>query len=281
MKNLFTNKVKVILVVAVIAALVTVGSMLILSGRASPMNNYITAAMNPLKNGVSLLVERAERYYDYMFSYEALQAENDYLREEMADMNQDIREAQSYTQENERLRELLGLAQEYTTFEYEIADVVSWSGDGYGRTLSVSKGSASGVEAGMCAITESGQVVGLVTEAGTNWSTITTILDTSSEIGSYIFGSGYTCIAQGDLELMRDGQLQASYIVSNATIRNGDQVLTSGDGDIYPADLTIGTVVDVGNDDINVAKYATVEPTVDISSLDQIFIIKSFSTNES
>ena len=132
----------------------------------------------------------------------------------------------------------------------------------------------------MCAITADGQVIGLITETGTNWSTVTTILDTTSEIGAYIFGSGYSCIAQGSFELMREGTLLASYISSSATIRNGDQLLTSGDGDIYPSGLVIGTVTDVGDDEINVAKYAVITPTVDINSVEQVFIIKSFDIND-
>ena len=79
---------------------------------------------------------------------------------------------------------------------------------------------------------------------------------------------------------MRQGTLRASYISSSATIRNGDQLLTSGDGDIYPAGLVIGNVTDVGDDEVNVAKYAVITPTVDISSVEQVFIIKSFDVND-
>jgi rod shape-determining protein MreC len=244
------------------------------------MNNALSMAMTPAKNAATILVRQAERLYNYIFSYDLLEAENDQLRLEMAQQNQNIRNSQTYKEENEQLRSLLNLADKHTDFTYEIANVVSWDSSSYGSVMTISKGSSAGLEAGMCAITADGQVLGLIGETGTNWATVTTILDTTSEIGAYIFGSGYTCIAQGDFELMREGTLKASYISSSATIRNGDQLLTSGDGDIYPAGLVIGSVTDVGNDEINVAKYAVISPTVDIQTVEQVFIIKSFDVND-
>ncbi len=280
MKKYFTTRVRVVLVLAALAALITVGSIFLWPGKAGVMNNVISIVVNPVKNGVTLLVDRAERLYDYLFGYEMLQAENEQLQEELANMNQDIRDAQTYKNENERLRQLQNLTEKHTDYELEMANVVSWGGSGYGSTITISQGSSVGLETGMCAITESEQVVGILTEVGTNWATVTTILDTSSEIGAYIFGSGYNCIAQGDFTLMKEGKLRASYLSSSATIRNSDQLLTSGDGDIYPPGLVIGSVTDVGDDETNVAKYAVISPTVDIDKVEQVFVIKSYDIKD-
>ena len=280
MKRFFNTRLRVVLVLAVLAALVTMGYIILRPGKASPMNNAVSTVMTPVKNATTILVRQAERLYNYMFGYEMLSAENEQLRVELAELNQDIRNSQTYKEENEHFRSLLNLAEKYTDYTFEIANVVSWDSSGYGSVMTISKGASAGLEAGMCAITADGQVLGLITETGSSWATVTTILDTTSEIGAYIFGSGYSCIAQGDFELMRQGTLRASYISSSATIRNGDQLLTSGDGDIYPAGLVIGNVTDVGDDEVNVAKYAVITPTVDISSVEQVFIIKSFDVND-
>lgn len=280
MKKFFTTRVRVVLVLAVLAALFTIGSMFLWQGKANPVSNVVSMVVNPMKNGVTILVNKAERLYDYLFHYDLLQAENEQLRTEMAAINEDIRNSQTYKSENERFRSLLELKEKHTDYDLEIANVVSWGDGGYGSTMTISKGSSAGLEAGMCAITESGQVVGILSEAGSNWATVTTILDTTSEIGAYIFGSGYTCIAQGDFELMHQNQLRASYLSSSATIRNTDQLLTSGDGDIYPPGLILGNVVDVGNDETNVAKYAIISPTVELSRVEQVFIIKSYDMND-
>lgn len=280
MKRFLTTRVRVVLVIAFLAALVTIGCMLLWPGEASPLNNTVSILVNPVKNGVTLLVQKAESLYDYIFHYEMLEAENQQLREEMALRNEDIRNSQTYKEENERLRELLSLSEKHTDFVYEIANVVSWSSESYSSTLTISKGASAGITAGMCAVSESGQVIGIVSEVGTNWATVTTILDTTSEIGAYIFGSGYTCIAQGSFELLPAGKLRASYLSSSATIRNSDQILTSGDGDIYPPGLVLGVVTDAGVDETNVSKYAVITPTISITDVEQVFIIKSYDIND-
>jgi len=280
MRQYFTTRIRVILVVAALAALITLGFLVLRPGKASPMNNAVSTVRMPLKSATTLLVRQAENLYNYIFGYEMLQAENEQLRVVMSQQNHDIRNSQTYKEENEHLRTLLDLQDKHTDYEFEIANVVSWGSSSYGSVMTISKGASAGLQAGQCAITADGQVLGLVTETGGNWATVTTILDTTSEIGAYIFGSGYSCIAQGDFELMRQGTLRASYISSSATIRNGDQLLTSGEGDIYPAGLVIGTVSDVGDDEYNVAKYAVVTPTVDPTTVEQLFIIKSFDIND-
>lgn len=280
MKKLFTTRIRVVLVLAVLAALVTLGFLILRPGTASPMNNAVSIVMTPVKNATSILVSKAESFYDYIFGYELMRAENEQLRVQMAQQNQDIRNSQTYKEENEYLRSLLDLKDKHTDYVMEIANVVSWDRGGYSSVMTISKGASAGLEAGMCAITADGQVIGLITEVGTNWASVTTILDTTSEIGAYIFGSGYSCIAQGNFELMRQGLLRASYINSSATIRNGDQILTSGDGDIYPPGLVMGTVTDVGDDEVNVAKYAVITPTIDITNVEQVFLIKSYDIND-
>ena len=222
MKKFFTTRIRVVLVLAALAALITIGSMFLWPGKAGAFNNAVSLVVNPVKNGVTLLVNKAERLYDYLFGYELLQAQNEQLQEELANMNQDIRDAQTYKAENERLRSLENLTDKHTDYQLEIANVVSWGGSGYGSTMTISQGSSVGLDTGMCVITETGQVIGIITEVGTNWATVTTILDTTSEIGAYIFGSGYSCIAQGDFTLMKEGNLRASYLSSSATIRNSD-----------------------------------------------------------
>ena len=54
-------------------------------------------------------------------------------------------------------------------------------------------------------------------------------------------------------------------------------MLTSGLGDYYPADLTIGSVREVRTDDSGAASYAVVEPAAELESLSQVFVVKDFT----
>jgi cell shape-determining protein MreC len=66
------------------------------------------------------------------------------------------------------------------------------------------------------------------------------------------------------------------YLPSSAVIRNRDQVVTSG-STVYPRNLIMGYVVDAGFDDTGVAKFALLEPAVNVGSLEQVFIITEYN----
>ena len=103
---------KAILSLAVVLAVVTA----IVSGLFGTtwLGKTVQAVMTPLRSGVSAITRQVERYYNYVFGYEALEAENDYLEKRIMQIEDEIRSADSLQRENERLRELLGLSEEHT-----------------------------------------------------------------------------------------------------------------------------------------------------------------------
>ena len=70
-----------------------------------------------------------------------------------------------------------------------------------------------------------------------------------------------------------------NYLPSSAIIRNQDQVVTSG-STVYPRGLIMGYVVDAGFEETGVAKYALLDPAAEISSLEQVFIITEYTTED-
>ena len=75
----------------------------------------------------------------------------------------------------------------------------------------------------------------------------------------------------------RKDLLWMNYLPSAAVIRNNDQVVTSG-STVYPRNLILGHIVDAGYDETGVAKYAVLNPAVDIGSLEQVFILTEYTT---
>ena len=127
----------------------------------------------------------------------------------------------------------------------------------------------------MCAITANGEVVGLVSEVGSNYAVVKSVLDSSLEISATISSSGYNGMVQGGYSTGLEGLLRMDYLPSSAVIRNNDQVVTSG-STVYPRNLIIGYVVDAGFDDTGVAKYALLKPAVNVGSLEQVFIVTEY-----
>lgn len=96
------------------------------------------------------------------------------------------------------------------------------------------------MEKGDCVITETGVLVGVVNEVGTNYAIVNTLIDTGTEMGGIITRTNSAGVLEGDLALMQEGKLRLSYLPDEAQLVAGDEVLTSGNGDVYPAGLVVG-----------------------------------------
>ena len=276
MKYFFTTRVKVVLVItAVLAAILTV------TGSITGMNlpdMFVKGVLTPIRSGVSQLTARAEQWYNYIFEYETLLAENQELKEKLAKIEKDDREADAIARENDRLRALLGLTESREDFKLVDGNVISWSSNDWTNTFTINRGTKAGVAVGQCAITANGELVGVVSEVGTNYAVIKTVLDSSLEISATIATSGqnYNGMVQGGYSTGLDGLLRMNYLARNAAIRNNDQVVTTG-STVYPRNLILGYVTKVGLDGTGVSKYALVKPAADVSSLEQVFIITEYN----
>jgi len=275
MKYFFTTKVKIVLITAVLlaAGLAVIGSLL---GK-TPADTLVQSILTPLRSGVSTLTSQAERFYNYMFRYETLEAENAALREQIAQMKDDSRLAESLLRENERLRQLLALQNEQEGYRLVDSYIIARNPNDWTSAFTINQGTNSGVQVGMCAITSNKEVVGLVTEVGPNYAVVKTVLDSSLEISATISSSGYSGMVQGGYADDQAERLRMSFLPSAAIIRNYDMVVTAG-STVYPRNLILGYVVDAGFDDAGVAKYAILEPAVDMDNLEQVFIVTDFTT---
>ena len=139
---------------------------------------------------------------------------------------------------------------------------------------------AAGVAIGNCAIDASGDLVGVVTDAGLNWCTVTTVLDTTSSIGAQVFRTEQVAVAVGQLGLMSQGQLALTYLSDPESLISGDLVVTSGLGGYYPSGLVIGSVEELRTDVAGLTQYAVVTPKADINGLTQLFLITGFDIVE-
>lgn len=273
MRYLFTKKVRIVLIVAL---LLTAGLAVASNLLGTTVGDLVVqAVLTPLRAGASALTEQAENIYDYIFKYEQLAAENAALREELSQIQEDNRDAASIKRENDRLRELLELTKENPDYELVDGYIISWDSTDWSYSFTVNRGVGSGIETGMCAITESGAVVGVVSQVGSNYCVVTSVLDSSLDISATIASSGYSGIVRGSYATGQVGMLRMDYLPSAAVVRNNDQVVTAG-STVYPRNLILGNIVDWAMTDNGMAKYAILKPAADLDSLEQVFILTNF-----
>ena len=264
-----------LLAIAVVA--VTLAAMSILSSTASPLGNLVGVITSPFRSAAQSVADWYNEKQDYFADNRALRAENEELKRRIAEMQADVRDAETALEENERYREMLGLREKHRSFELESARVLNRSRSNWTSSLTLNCGTDYGIAVGDCVITERYELVGVVSEAGYNWCTVLTVIDTDSSLGARVFRTGDVGLAQGDFALMGQGLLELSYLPNEGSqLLPGDLVLSSGLGGYYPADLTIGSVREVRTDDSGAASYAVVQPAADLETLTQVFVVKDF-----
>ena len=274
MRKLLSSKLIIIIVVAVLitAALAIAAGV---SSQTAP-GTFVQTLLNPLKAGFNALTKQAEQYYSYMFRYEALAAENEQLKASIAQMEDVARQADATSRENQRLRALLEFKTTHEDYKLVDSYIIGWSSSDFSNTFTINRGTDAGIDINMVAITENGEVVGLVTEAGPNYAVVKTVLDSTLEISATIASSGYNGMVSGGYIRGNETLLQMNYLPSSSIIRNKDQVVTSG-STVYPRGLILGHVVDAGFEETGVAKFALLQPAADIESLEQVFILTQYT----
>ena len=265
MKRLFTKYGIIVLSLAVLIAVI-LSVMAFFSTTSAALPNIAGVIASPFRAAGAAISETVGGWFQYFSDFDALKEENEQLKLELAEMEAAIRQAEYDREENARLRELLGLREQRRDLVFESALIVT-----------VNKGTAHGVSVGDCAVTEAGYVVGVVTEAGLNWSTIRTLLDSETSIGATVFRSGVNAIAQGDFALMGEGRLKLGYLGADPDVVTGDLIVTTGLGNYFPSQLVIGYVEEVGTSEDGLSQYAVIRPQAELEGLTQVFIITDFT----
>ena len=120
----------------------------------------------------------------------------------------------------------------------------------------------------------SGGLVGLVTDVGSNWASVRSVIDDSSRVSAMTVTSQETCIVNGDLTLIDDGLLYFNQMNTEKTIEAGEQVVTSNISDKYLPGILIGTISEVQEDSNRLTKTGYILPAVDFSSIREVLVIR-------
>ena len=284
MKDFLKNNGILILILAVLLSLITAVVSLTFGGFVNPFANVANVLATPFRNGIHAFVEWSEGVYSDAFEREQLIQELEQLRQENAELRRQAREGEANSRENERLRDLLGLKNLRPDFQFQEATVTARGSSNWSATLTLNVGSAQDVAQGNCVVDRYGNLVGIISSAGLNWSTVTTVVDVDLEMGALNARTDSAAIAEGDFALMGQGRLKLSFLPQGEQLLSGDTILTSGlqSGGTaeYPSGLVIGYVEAVRSDESGMSDYAILTPATKLEELEQVFVIKSFEMVE-
>ena len=171
-----------------------------------------------------------------------------------------------------RLRALLGYKQAAMQFDLVAARVIGREADSWSHMIVIDRGTADGVKENMAVVTEKG-LVGHVIEAGPNYAKVQLILDPRSSVGTLVQRAESRVVGIVEGDPANPTMPRMINVPKNADIEEGDIIVTSGFGGMYPKGLVVGLVSSLENDEAGLLKIALLEPAVDFQKLEDVAVI--------
>ncbi len=180
-----------------------------------------------------------------------------------------------FRQDNIRLREQLGYLQDQR-FKKVSAEIIAKDPENIFSTIVVNKGIKDGIRKNQPVIAYQDGIQGLVgriIEVGRTSSIVMPLYDGTSHVASRLEKSRYEGLVTGQYRL--DKPLIMQYVKKSAKdeIEFGDLVLTSGLAGLYPRDIYVGRVKDKRIVDYKTSIELELEPIIDFSRLEFVFIV--------
>ena len=185
--------------------------------------------------------------------------------------NQTLRDMEA---ENNKLRNALGY-RERSVFKLMPARIIARDASTWYQTVKIDRGSAEGVKPDMSVLTEEG-LVGKTTVVAEHAATVILIADENCKVAASIEGSTEKGIVRG--ERMSDHGIPTIgliFLTKQANLQSGQKVFTSGVGGVFPSGVPIGAVKEFKVRELD--GYATIVPAVDLTSIDDVFVVISGS----
>ncbi|MBE6588044.1 MAG: rod shape-determining protein MreC [Ruminococcaceae bacterium] len=270
LKSKFFTVVVIIAMVMVIVPTVF-GSM----GLTGVLKDGINIIFSPLQKVFTYCTDAVDGFTSFFTEFDRIVEENNALREEINTLRDKISSAEEAEEMNQWLYNYLELKREHTDFRFTEATVSAREGGNYTTVFMLDKGKAHGIEKDMPVVTEHG-IVGYVCEVGTTWAKAVTFLEEGTAIGAYVERSGAEGVIEGSFSLAEEGVCLMSYLSADADIKEGDRIVSSGYGSVYPRGLVIGTVEKIEKDSASRSVTVTVRPGADLSDLKKMMIITDY-----
>mgnify|MGYP004564565565 FL=1 len=242
----------------------------------SPVKDVVGVVLTPIQSGINHVGGWFSGKMDYFEDNLNLVAQNEELQSQVDQLTVENTQLLQDKDELNSLRDLYELDHKYETYEKVGARVISKDdSSNWFSTFTIDKGSNDGLAVDMNVMAGSG-LVGIITDVGSNWATVRSIIDDYSNVSAQISETEDTCIIAGDLSLTDEGTVRLVKLNDpDSKVKVGDTVVTSQISDIFLPGILIGYVSEIGVDSNNLTHSGLVSTVVDFKDIKEVLVIKN------
>lgn len=276
MKDFFdTWKFKILVIVAVF--LVGIMAYAGANGRltAAPQE-LLSVVLTPLQKVTSALSGGAASVWEKYTSIDDVMDRNEQLEAENAELRQQMVDYDRIKAENDAYKALARIQDTNSEASYVSAFVIGRDPlDEFGG-FTLDHGSTDGVAVNDAIISDRGYLLGVVVEVDATSCKVMTILHPSFNAAGVISRTRENGIITGSADYAADGQCVLTNLDRATEARKGDQVITTGLGGVFPANLLVGTVQEVVPEQSGKSSSAVILPGADPRTVKHVFIVTEY-----
>lgn len=240
--------------------------------KLAPIKAAAGNVVTPMQSGINRIGTWISDTLDRFASMDELLEENNALKEQLYTLDYENKILLQNRYELENFRDLYDLDQTYADYPKVAARVIAKDSNNWYSNFRIDKGTNDGITVGMNVMAGNG-LVGIVTETGTNWARVRSIIDDVTFVSGMFLKTNDTCMVNGNMELLANGYIEVEDIMGDAEVEDGYEVVTSYQSDKYHPGILIGYVSQITMDPSNMTKSGYLTPAVDFSRLDMVLII--------
>jgi rod shape-determining protein MreC len=253
------------------------------SGPVHAVQQFAAGLLSPLQVWGSKVADPFQRGYNWFKTLWSAHKRADELEVKVQSLQGEVIQLEEEAEENQRLKGLLDLSDpDKTTYptgtDFVVARVIGKSPTRWSAWVLIDKGSANGLRVDLPAVgstpaageTLAGKgLVGKITEVTEHTAKVELITDSGASVAAKIQGTRAEGIVEGSVS----GSLIMDYVDRDIPVDPKRVIVTSGYGGVYPADVPIGIVANVGEEDVNIYKEIEVQAFVDFRVLEQVMVL--------
>ena len=239
-------------------------------------NNVISTSVNTATYGLSKVSAAAKnKNTDDGKSYDELKDENEALKDANRELRARLIDYYDVKEENVRLWKFYELKKEHEDYQLVPAMVLRRDSNDEFYSFTIDKGTSSDIKQGDPVMGQNG-LIGYISEADANTAKVVTILSPQASIGAIDKATKDTGIISGSAKFADKNRTMFAKLKSEHKVQKGDIITTTGISGIYPKNLIVGEVKDIGYDTYDTSYYAVVEPYEDIRKIIDVAVITGF-----
>lgn len=241
------------------------------NGKQKVVRIWTQTFASPIQSASSKASGATSGFFRQIFNFHSIAAENEDLKQRLAAAEQELHTARQQASENERLKALLDL-REQNQYQTVAARVIARDPSVWFNTITINRGSSSGVATNMPVVSGTG-VVGRVISVSPWASQVMLLTDEKAGAGAVVgqLGqSGALGSVRGRPEL---GLIEMRYVSGLEKVEVGDYVMTTGQDGIYPPGLNVGDVVDVKNGTATQPHQILIRPGARLDKLEEVAVL--------